>query len=192
VAGAAAGTASADRASLEVGALVGAAAAFNRRRDQVAPLAGGSISIGFGFRQLGVWLDVDSLGNRDASHGTVLASVGAMAKLGERVAIGGRIGAGATLVNFVDPAFRDVAGATGRFEALVDCRLGASWVLWVRPLAIDIVSAADLGGPIATWQARIGLAYRFGFGRRAVVAASGAPAAPSGPAPPAAPIARRP
>jgi hypothetical protein len=144
------------------------------------------MSIGFGLRELGVWLDVDSLGNRDASHGTVLASVGAMARLGERVAIGGCIGAGATLVNFVDPAFRDVAGATGRFEALIDCRLGESWVLWVRPLAIDIVSAADLGGPIATWQARIGLAYRFGFGRRAVVAAPGVPVVP------AAPIARRP
>jgi phosphatidylglycerol:prolipoprotein diacylglycerol transferase len=165
--GAVAGTAAADRASLEIGALVGAAAAFNRRRDQVPPLAGGSISIGFRFRQLGVWMDIDSLANRDASHGTVLASVGAMVPVGGRVAIGGRVGAGATLVNFVDPAFRDVAGATGRFEALIDCRLGESWVLWVRPLAIDVLSAADLGGPIATWQARIGLAYRFGFGRRA-------------------------
>src|SRR5262249_6698165 len=55
--------------AIHIGALVGAAAPFNRRRDQVPPLAGGSLSFGFAFRQLGFWLDVDSLGNRDASHG---------------------------------------------------------------------------------------------------------------------------
>jgi hypothetical protein len=94
--------------------------------------------------------------------------------------IGGRVGVGATLVNFNDPAFRDVVGTTGRFEAMVDVRLGDSWVLWLRPLAIDVLSAADLGGPIASWQARLGLAYRVSFGRPATAAA----AAPY-PAPPA-------
>lgn len=151
---------------LSFGALVGGAAPFDRRRDQVAPLAGVSASIGFGYRQLGVWLDVDSFANRDARHGTLLVSGGATFPVASHVAIGGRIGVGATLVNFIDPAFHDVVGTTGRFEAVVDVGLGDSWVLWVRPLALDVLSAADLGGPIASWQARLGLAYRFAFGRR--------------------------
>jgi hypothetical protein len=167
--------------TLSFGALIGGAAPFNRRRDQVAPLTGVSASIGFGHRQLGVWLDFDSLANRDARHGTVLASGGASFPIASRLAIGARVGVGATLVNFLDPAFRDVVGTTGRFEAVVDVRLGDSWVLWLRPLAIDVLSAADLGGPIASWQARLGLAYRVSFGHpaTAVPAPSPVPAAPS-------------
>jgi hypothetical protein len=151
--------------SLQLGVLLGGAAPFNRRRDQVAPLAGASASVGLGFRQLGVWLDLESFGNRDASHGTLLLSGGVTGQVASHLWIGGRLGLGATLVNFKDPAFRDVAGTTARFEALIEYRLGESWVVWLRPLAIDILSAADLGGPIATWQARIGVAYRFAFGR---------------------------
>ena len=161
--------------TLSFGALVGGAGVFNRRPEQVPPLAGASASIGLGYRQLGMWLDLDSLANRDARHGTVLASGGASFSITSRLAIGGRVGVGATLVNFNDPAFRDVVGTTGRFEAVVDVRLGESWVLWLRPLALDVLSAADLGGPIASWQARLGLAYRVSFGRPATAV----PAAPS-------------
>jgi hypothetical protein len=166
-----------------VGALVGYAAPFNRRRDQVPPLGGGSLSIGLAFGQLGVWLDLDSLGNRDASHGTVLLSGSLIMPVSPRLWIGGRIGFGATLVNFDDPAFRDVAGTTVRFEAVADYRLGESWALWIRPLSFDVLTAADLGGPIATWQARIGVAYHFSVGHRAAaaspaLAAAAAPRAP--------------
>ena len=165
--------------TLSIGALIGGAAPFNRRRDQVAPLTGVSASIGFGYRQLGAWLDVDSFANRDARHGTMLVSGGATFPVTSHVAIGGRVGVGATLVNFIDPAFRDVVGTTGRFEAVVDVRLGDSWVLWLRPLAVDVLSAADLGGPIASWQARLGLAYRFALGRRTAAAPPATvPAAP--------------
>jgi hypothetical protein len=173
--------------TVHVGALIGAAAPFNRRRDQVATLGGGSISIGLGFGQLGMWLDLDSFGNRDASHGTILLSGGLAVPVSSHLSIGGRFGLGATLVNFDDPAFRDVVGTTGRFEAMVDYRLGESWVLWLRPLALDVLSAADLGGPIASWQARLGVAYQFTFGRRTAIAPpppAAAPAAPY-PAPPA-------
>jgi hypothetical protein len=166
-AGAGEGGAEPARASaIYIGALAGVAAPFNRRRDQVPALAGGSLSVGFAFRQLGFWLDVDSLGNRDASHGTILASGSLLVRVGRQLWIGGRVGFGATLVNFRDPAFRDVIGSTGRFESLLEVRLGASWSLWLRPLAIDVLTAADLGGPIATWQTRIGLAYHFGVGGR--------------------------
>ena len=153
--------------SIQIGALAGAAAAFNRRRDQVPALAGASLSFGFELRQLGFWLDLESLGNRDASHGTILLSGSAMFPVARRLSIGARVGLGATLVNFDDPAFRDVVGTTGRFEMMMDLRLGESWSLWIRPLAIDVLTAPDLGGPIATWQTRIGLAYRIAVGRRA-------------------------
>jgi hypothetical protein len=133
----------------------------------VPPLAGASLSIGFSVRQLGVWLDLDSLGNRDASHGTLLVSGSASFPVSSRLSIGGRLGLGATLVNFDDPAFRDVVGTTARFEAVLDVRLADAWTLWLRPLAIDVLSAADLGGPIATLQVRIGVAYRFAIGHRA-------------------------
>ena len=172
--------------TLSFGALVGGAAVFNRRPDQVPSLAGVSASIGVGYRQLGVWLDFDSLANRDARHGTVLASGGASFPIASRLVIGGRVGIGATLVNFNDPAFRDVVGTTGRFEAVVDVRLGDSWVLWLRPLALDVLSAADLGGPITSWQARLGLAYRVSFGHRATpVPAAPSPVPYPPPAPPA-------
>jgi hypothetical protein len=40
--------------------------------------------------------------------------------------------------------------------------------VWVRPLTIDMLAASELGGPITTYQVRIGIAYRFGSRRNAV------------------------
>jgi hypothetical protein len=122
-------------------------------------LAGPSLSLGLGVRGLAVWLDLDSFGNTDASHGTLLVSGSAMAPVTSRLQIGGRIGLGATLVNFDEPAFRDVAGATLRVEALTEYRLSESWAVWLRPLSFDMLSAAALGGPIVTWQTRIGIGW---------------------------------
>jgi hypothetical protein len=165
-------------AMLHAGALLGVATPFNRRPEQVATLGGPSLSLGLALARFGIWLDLDSLGNRDASHGTVLLSGGMTTVVANRLHIGGRIGVGATLVNFDEPAFRDVAGTTVRFEALVDYRLGDSWALWLRPLTFDTLAAADLGGPITTWQLRIGLGYRFAVGRKRT------PAHPPPPYPP--------
>jgi hypothetical protein len=151
---------------LHAGVLLGVATPLNRRPEQVATLGGPSLSLGLVLTHVGFWLDMESFGNRDASHGTVLLSGGLTRPVAGRLHIGGRLGLGATLVNFDEPAFRDVAGTTLRFEALVDYRLGPSWALWVRPLTIDTLTAADLGGPITTWQMRIGIAYRFAVGRK--------------------------
>ncbi len=157
---------------IHAGALVGVAAAFNRRRDQVPTLAGVALSIGLARHQLSLWLDLESLGNRDASHGTLLLSGAMIVPITARLSIGGRFGLGATLVNFADPVFRDVIGVSTRFEGMLDVRLGEAWTLWLRPLAIDVLSAADLGGPIATWQARRGVAYRVPAGLRNRLAAT--------------------
>jgi hypothetical protein len=139
---------------------------INRRPEQVATLGGPSLSLGLALPRFSVWLDLDSFGNRDASHGTIMLSGGLATPVSPRLHLGGRIGLGATLVNFDEPAFRDVAGTTVRFEALVDYRFGNSWALWLRPITIDTLTAADLGGPITTWQMRIGIAYRFPVGRK--------------------------
>jgi hypothetical protein len=176
--GSAASTEGSGRSSIHIGALVGLATPFNRRSDQVATLGGPSLSLGLVMSRFGIWLDLDSLGNRDASHGTVLLSGSLLLPVANHLHIGGRIGLGATLVNFDDPAFRDVAGTALRFEALAEYSLSESWAVWLRPLSFDVLTAADLGGPIATWQTRIGLGYQFGTSRRTAPTARQQPAYP--------------
>ena len=169
-----AAAAPAGRRILEVGGLLGWATPINRRQGQVAPLVGPSLSVGLALgRGLGVWLDFDSLGNGDASHGTLLLSGSLTTALGGGLEIGGRVGVGSTLVNFDEPAFRDVAGPTLRAEAIASYPLGDRWALSIRPLSFDLLSSDNLGGPILTWQLRAGLAYRFGPVRAAPAAGSG-------------------
>ena len=156
-----------DSRQLAAGLLVGVAAPMNRRAGQVPALAGPSASLGAVLGSLSLWLDLDSLANQDASHGTVLLSAGLAFPTSQTLTLGGRFGLGSTLVNFHEPVFRDVAGVTTRAELIADYALGDHWSLWVRPVSFDLLTAADLGGPILTWQFRIGLAYRTGAARRA-------------------------
>jgi len=147
---------------LALGLLGAFAMPIDRRADQVSALGGVSLSAGLLRGAVGAWLDLDSLGNRDASHGSVLLSAGALVPIGNgKLALGGRVGAGATLVNFDQPAFRDVAGAAFRLEALAEYAIADHWLVQLRPFSFDILSASALGGPITTWQIRAGLAYRF-------------------------------
>jgi hypothetical protein len=172
-------------AGYEVGALMGWATPLNRKEGQVAPLAGPSISIGAMLKDgLGIWIDFDSMGTADASHGTLLVSGSATSRMSNGIEVGGRIGAGTTLVNFDEPAFRDVAGATVRAEGIATYPLNEHWVLSIRPISFDLLTNDNLGGPILSWQVRIGLAYRFGGTRRA--AADPAAGPPPPPPPPVA------
>jgi phosphatidylglycerol:prolipoprotein diacylglycerol transferase len=154
-----------NRPRFGIGLLVGVAAPLNRRNDQVAMLAGPSLSLGLALRSFTLGLDLDSFGNTDASHGTVLLSAGMLGPVAPGFYIGGRAGLGATLVNFDDPAFRDVAGTTVRIEAIAEYDIAGAWSLWLRPLSFDLLTAQDLGGAILTWQFRVGAGYQFG-GRR--------------------------
>ncbi|MEO8701952.1 MAG: prolipoprotein diacylglyceryl transferase family protein [Kofleriaceae bacterium] len=151
---------------LQLGVLVGYAMPLNRRPEQVSALAGPSLSLGYDLGRIGVWVDLDSYGNTDASHGTLLVSTSLTTPISDKLHIGGRVGLGFTLVNFDEPAFRDVAGTTVRFEGIAEYLINDRWLLAIRPLTIDVLTANDLGGPITTYQMRIGIAYRFG-GRRA-------------------------
>jgi prolipoprotein diacylglyceryltransferase len=167
-----------ERPLFSTGLLFGMAAPLNRRENQVATLGGGSLSIGYLPGRFGLWLDVDALSNREASHDTFLAAVSFTQRPTRRLMIGARSGIGVTLVNFKDPAFRDVAGMTYRLEAIVEYAYLRHWALWVRPLAIDLLSASELGGPITTYQFRFGVAYRFGSRRNAVRPADPPPTPP--------------
>jgi len=64
----------------------------------------------------------------------------------------GRIGLGATLVNFKDPAFRDLAGTTVRIEALAEYAVSPSWAVWLRPPVVRraLGGRCDSAGPAAS------------------------------------------
>ena len=159
---------------------------LNRRPDQVGVLGGPTLSAGYMFGHAGIWLDFDSYGNADASHGTFLLSGSFAGEVRNKLQIGGRAGIGTTLVNFDEPAFMDVTATTFRIEGTVDYSINESWKVWGRPFSLDIMSADELGGPITTWQMRVGIAYRFGGHKAAQPAAAPmtAPAAqPTAPAP---------
>jgi len=170
------------RPAFSTGLLAGVATPLNRRADQVPTLAGASLSVGYIPGRFGVWLDLDRYANNDAAHTTLIASCSFLPRVTRQLTIGVRSGIGLTEVNFKDPAFRDVAGKTVRLEAVAEYAFKRHWVLWVRPLAIDMLVASELGGPITTYQFRIGAAYRFGFRGRAP-----APPPPELPPPPSFP-----
>jgi phosphatidylglycerol:prolipoprotein diacylglycerol transferase len=166
------------------GVLLDVATPLNRRANQVATLGGTSLSIGFEPGRFGVWLDFDALSNAEASHDTLLAAVGLTLRPTPRLMFGARSGIGLTLVNFKDPAFRDVAASTFRLEAIAEYAFLRHWAVWVRPLTVDLTTAPELGGPITTYQFRIGVAYRFGPSSRGARPASPPPLSPPPPPPP--------
>ena len=146
-----------------VGLLLDAAAPLNRRNNQVKAFTGVTLSANFLLAPMvTLGVDFDSIGNADATHGTLLISGGVMLYPDHRFRYGGRFGMGPTLVNFHDPVFRDIAGFTTRIEGVAEYDLTNSWMLWIRPLSFDYLTAADLGGPIVTWQFRVGIAYKWG------------------------------
>lgn len=173
----------AGRPMFAAGILLDVATPLNRRPNQVATLGGTSLSIGFQPGRFGVWLDFDALSNAEASHDTLLATVGFTLRPTSRLMLGARSGVGVTLVNFKDPAFRDVAASTYRLEAIAEYAFLRHWAVWVRPLTIDLLTAPELGGPITTYQFRIGVAYRFGPSSRGARPASPPPFSPPPPPP---------
>ena len=144
------------------GLLFGGASALNRPGEQVPDLSGTTLSFGYIPGRFGFWLDVDRLTNNEASHDTAIASVSFIPRVTPHLWIGARAGIGITRVNFMSPTFADVTASTFRVDAVAEYVMNHNWVLWIRPLTIDVASAADLGGPITTFQFRAGIAYRFG------------------------------
>ena len=135
------------------------------------------------FPTAGLWLDFDSYGNKDASHGTLLVSGSWTNEVADKLMIGGRVGFGGTLVNFKDPVFRDASGTDFRAEAVVEYQVGESFALWARPLSFDVMTSGALGGPIMTWQVRAGVAFMSKKHEKPHAAAAPATPAPATPAP---------
>jgi prolipoprotein diacylglyceryltransferase len=158
----------AERPMYSTGILFGVSTPLNRRADQVPTLAGPSISLGYLPGRFGVWIDLDTFANSEATHGTFLIAGSFTQRLNHHLTIGGRLGIGATEVNFKDPAFQDVVATTLRAELISEIVLARHWAIWIRPLTIDTLTSAELGGPITTYQFRIGFAYRFGSRHNAV------------------------
>jgi phosphatidylglycerol:prolipoprotein diacylglycerol transferase len=164
-----------ERPKYEAGILLGTASAINRRANQVPTLAGATLSFGYLPGYLGAWIDLDSFANSEASHTTLLISGSATYRFSRAFAIGGRLGIGPTRVDFKDPAFHDVLGTSLRVEAIAEYAFTRNWALWVRPLTIDMLSSAELGGPVTTYQFRAGVTFRFGSRHNAVPAAQPLP-----------------
>jgi phosphatidylglycerol:prolipoprotein diacylglycerol transferase len=166
-----------ERPLYSTGVMLGVATPLNRPTGQVASLDGASLSIGYLPGRFGFWLDLDMLSNAEASHVTLLTAVSYARRPIRRLMLGVRSGIGRTLVDFRDSAFGAVGGMTYRLDAIVEYAVQRHWALWVRPLTIDVIHASELGGSITTYQARIGIAYRFGSRRNAVRPPVAAPAA---------------
>ena len=157
-----------ERPLYSTGVMLGVATPLNRRADQIATLDGPSLSFGFLPGRFGLWIDLDALSSSEASHTTVLAAVSYARRPIRSLMLGFRVGVGATRVDFADAAFEDVGAMTYRLDALVEYAVQRHWALWVRPLTIDMLDAGELGGPILSYQLRLGIAYRFGSRRNAV------------------------
>jgi hypothetical protein len=144
----------------EVGLMLGTAAALNRRDEQIPALGGitlsGTLDLGGG---AGIGLDVDSMSSSVATHGAILMAASFRRGVG-KLAVGGRGGLGLTQINFRDPAFRDVITVGLRAGATVELELAERWVLEVWPMTFDWIGSAAVGGPIITYQFRVGIAYR--------------------------------
>ena len=141
-----------------VGMLLGGATALNRTGERVPDLTGATLSFGFIPGRFGFWMDLDKLTNSEASHDSAIASVSFIPRFTPHLWIGARAGLG---VNFMNPVFGDVTASTFRIDAVAEYVMAHNWVLWIRPLTIDVVSSQELGS-ITTCQFRLGVAYRFG------------------------------
>lgn len=182
-----AAAAPAPRKQVEVGLLLGTALPLNRRAGQVPQLGGGSLSGSLEISPgIDVGLDLDSMANNVATHVSLAAFAGVHRAVTPKLTLGVRGGFGGTLVDFTEESFVDVLATDVRVEATAAWALSDQWQVLVRPLSIDLVNAAALGGPIVTYQFRVGVSYRFGVGSRAPAPAP-APAAPAAPAQPATP-----
>ena len=145
-----------------VGLLLGGATALNRPGEQVPDLTGASLSLGYIPGRFGLWLDLDRFANADAAHDTAIASVSFAPRITPHLWLGARAGIGITRVSFMSPAFAEVVASDVRIDAVAEYVMNHNWVLWIRPLTVDVATAHDLGGAITTLQFRAGVAFRFG------------------------------
>ena len=171
----------ADRFGPEVSGFVAGGAPLNRRAGQVPALGGVSLTATMpiaGSLRLGA--DLDSLANSVATHASLIAVSAIRFPAGDKLAISARGGFGVTVINFSDPSFTDQVSAGARAGIGLHYDLSPRWAATVRPADFDVTGAPGTGGPIFTWQLRVGITYRH------LAATAPATASPPAAAPPAA------
>lgn len=145
----------------EVGAFLAASAPLNRRAGQVPALGGLALTATLpvsGALRAGV--DLDSLANSVATHVSLLAMGTVRHAASEKLELSGRLGFGFTTVNFRDDSFTDQISTGLRAGLALDYALSPRWALSGRPVDLDLIGSPGLGGPILSWQVRVGLTYR--------------------------------
>ncbi len=142
-------------------AAIGASSSINRREEQIPALTGGTLSATlFVQPTLGVGVDIDSMVSGVAAHRAFLFGAHLETPLRPEVTLSVRGGIGFTLVDFDDPAFRDVLTGGMRVQASGSWWLNPRWALFASPLALDVITHTDIGGAIVSYQFRLGLTYR--------------------------------
>lgn len=160
-----------------VGVLLGTAVPINRRSGQIPQLSGGSLSASMSLGPaLDVGVDLDSLANDLATHVSFGVFAGSLRPIRRNLRVGVRGGIGGTLVGFAEPSFRDVLALNVRVDAQAEWLISDRWRVLVRPVSLDYLGSSDLGGPILTYQFRVGVAFHFDIGGDAVPPAPAQPA----------------
>jgi hypothetical protein len=107
------------------------------------------------------------MANQVATHISLGVFAGSHRPVRHDLWLGVRGGLGGTLVGFANPSFQDVLALNLRVEAQLEWALSQRWRVLVRPVTLDFLNAAELGGPILTYQFRVGVAFHFGIGSQA-------------------------
>jgi prolipoprotein diacylglyceryltransferase len=152
---------------LDVGLMVGTSAAINRRDEQVPQLGGGAVTLSYGLTpKIAIGLDADGMVNSVAVHRSFALAAALRSPVSRRLELGARVGLVATHVDFQDEAFDDAVATGARVGFTAEFALGRRWAILAWPVSVDILGHRDLGGPIISWQFRVGVAFRSSPGRR--------------------------
>lgn len=145
----------------ELSVMAGASSPFNRRSEQVPALAGGAFRGTLFLPQgFGLGIDVDSMASSVAGHRSLLLSGETRLPIRKDMSFGLRVGLGGTVIDFDEPTFQDVLALGFRVQGIYMWWISERWALVGSPLAIDVISHSEVGGVIASYQARIGVMLR--------------------------------
>jgi len=173
------------------GVLIGTTNPFNRKPEQVPQLVGGSFVFGFDAHDaFTLGAEIEAMSNSVATHTSGIIEAIWRLPLSSSLDVGVRGGIGYVAINFHDRSFDTLKGLDLRVMGTLDLHLGPAWTLSLWPVAFESVQVANAGGPIVSYQFRLGLSYT--FGRQKVATNTPYPMAPQpmpmpAPAPPPGP-----
>jgi prolipoprotein diacylglyceryltransferase len=147
----------------DAGFALAATSAMNRSSGQVPTLYGAVVTFliraGNG---LLVGADAEATTSNVAIHRSLLGVIAHRSMLGRQWMLDIRAAIGGTQIDFIDPSFVNVLTLDFRIGGGFAYIISPSVVLLIQPLVIDFVSSRDLGGPLVSWQGRMGVAFSWG------------------------------